>query len=124
MEKILKITDTDFGYKIITDKQIIEFDMDMDGQCCEVFGYFLTEDNIDDFINSNLIDIELTDTLLNTKKYDKEITEDMKDELATIFVNINTSNGLLQFVAYNSHNGYYGHNIKITSNQLNYEQTL
>ena len=27
-----------------------------------------------------------------------------------MFVNINTSNGLLQFAAYNNHNGYYGHN--------------
>ena len=32
--------------------------------------------------------------------------------------------GYLQFVAYNSHNGYYGHEAVLISKQLNYEEDL
>ena len=32
-----------------------------------------------------------------------------------MFVNINTSNGALQFAAYNEHNGYYGHEAVVIS---------
>ena len=36
-----------------------------------------------------------------------------------VFVNFDTSAGLFQLVAYNQHNGYYGHEVLVVSNELN-----
>lgn len=41
-----------------------------------------------------------------------------------VFINLETNKGTLQFVLYNSHNGYYGHCSSITSTQLTLEKTL
>jgi hypothetical protein len=131
METILRIEETSFktkengwssfdGFQVITDKQTIKLGIESGQSCCEQYGYFMSEDDYSEFINSNLISIEITDTCLNTKKLEQE-------ELYSpdcMFVNLNTSKGLLQFVAYNSHNGYYGHDAVVVSEQLNYEETL
>ena len=45
-------------------------------------------------------------------------------EGGVMFVNITTSKGVLQFVAYNEHNGYYGHSACVISKQLNHEECL
>jgi hypothetical protein len=41
-----------------------------------------------------------------------------------MFVNIDTSRGRLQFVAYNAHNGYYSHEATVSSKQLHYDTSL
>ena len=41
-----------------------------------------------------------------------------------MFVDIVTDRGVLQFVAYNIHNGYYGHEAKVISTQLEHNETL
>ncbi|MEL3959481.1 hypothetical protein NST17_20225 [Caldifermentibacillus hisashii] len=41
-----------------------------------------------------------------------------------MFVDIITSNGTLQFVAYNEHNGYYGHEAKVISTQIEHSEFL
>lgn len=46
------------------------------------------------------------------------IVSNMKEDLdagSAMFINVETTNGLLQFVAYNEHNGYYGHEVKLVS---------
>ena len=71
----------------------------------------MSEDDFADFIGAQLIDIKIVDTALNVTelKMEDELKGGGLDAGDTMFVNINTSEGLLQFVAYNSHNGYYGH---------------
>lgn len=132
MEKILKIEEIEFyvnkwcteiGYKITTTQQEIFVLIDNFQCCCESFGYLTTNDNINDFVGSNLFDIKLTDTSLNTKLLEKEFPYGF-DEGGIQFVDLNTSNGALQLAVYNSHNGYYGHSIRITSRQLNYKGSL
>mgnify|MGYP006374940981 FL=1 len=131
MEKILRIEETNFktkendwnsyeGYKIITDKQTIKLGISNEQSCCERSGYFMSEDDFSEFIGANLIDLAITDTCLNTKKLEEE--ELYEPDL--MFVNLNTDKGLLQFVAYNSHNGYYGHSAVVVSEQLNHEEVL
>ncbi len=131
MEKILRIEETNFktkendwnsyeGYKIITDKQTIKLGISDEQSCCERSGYFMSEDDFSEFIGANLIDLAITDTCLNTKKLEEE--ELYEPDL--MFVNLNTDKGLLQFVAYNSHNGYYGHSAVVVSEQLNHEEVL
>lgn len=114
------------GYQISTNKQIVKFLIDDESACCEHWGYFLSEDDVNKFIGSHLLDITLTDTALNTQKLKENQLDDREnlDGGDIIFVNVHTSVGILQFTAYNAHNGYYGHEVKIISNQLNHEEIL
>lgn len=124
-ELILKIEETTFddmcGFIITTTKQTIKLGISDYQCCCENYGYFMSEDNLNEFINSELIKIEIADTLL---KENTEFDVNSMYEGDVMFVNIHTNNGLLQFVAYNEHNGYYGHTAIIKSEELNYETVL
>jgi hypothetical protein len=131
MEKILIIEETNFetkendwcsyeGYQIITDKQTIKLGISDGQSCCERSGYFMSEDDFSEFIGANLIDLAITDTCLNTKKLEEK--ELYVPDL--MFVNLNTDKGLLQFVAYNSHKGNYGHLAVVVSDQLSHEEIL
>lgn len=127
MEKIISIKEVDFkkdkyttfsGFEIKTTEQIIQFGIYNKQCCCEDWGYFITNDTTDEFINAVLLDVKIVDECLNTQK-----TPDLY-EGGVMFVNIETSVGTLQFTAYNSHNGYYGHDAVIYSNQLTEEWIL
>lgn len=130
MERIISIEKKSFnlkndwytydGYIIKTEKQEIKVGIDNDQACCEEWGEFMSEDDLSTFIGSNLISIYVTDTAL--KSYDIDIN-DLYDG-AVMFVNFETSKGVLQFVAYNIHNGYYGHDAIVRSEQLNITETL
>ena len=132
MEKILRIEETNFktkerswdgydGYQIITDRQTIQIGISDSQSCCEKFGCIITNDEIKEFIGAELLGISITDTALNNKKIE-EI--EYLDCGGAMFVNLETSEGLLQFVAYNSHNGYYGHEAVLISKQLNHDERL
>lgn len=120
METILKIEETSFdgkdGFIITTDEQSIKLGIDNGQSCCENWGYFMSEDDTSDFIGSKLIDIKITDELL--KPNDNFDVNDIY-EGGVMFVNLETDKGLLQFVAYNEHNGYYGHEACVISKQRN-----
>jgi hypothetical protein len=131
MEKIIRIEETVFkenpqqwfnyeGFQIITDKQIIKLGISDDQSCCEQTGYFMSEDNLKEFEGSNLLNIFLVDTNLNVERYNRENLYSPY----LMFVNIKTDKGLLQFVAYNDHNGYYGHSAIVISEQLNHKEVL
>lgn len=147
LEKILKIEEGSYklekrdwskdGFKITTNKQEIFLLIDSDTCCCENWGYFMTEDedSLNKFIGAAITDITLTDSLLKTIDFqpagdvDNDIFEEGKTKLNMyegdcMFVNINTNIGVLQFVAYNEHNGYYGHEAVVASNQLTHSTTL
>jgi hypothetical protein len=129
MEKIISITEHQTGamycnkegYKIITDKQEITMLIDAEQSCCESWGYLMSQDDFSDFIGAQLIDIKLVDELMNARGIEELQNS---EDVYTVFVNIYTSSGVLQFVAYNAHNGYYGHGVEIKSIQLTHETTL
>lgn len=100
--------------------------LDMFPGCCESFGYFLSEDNFSDYIGAELFSVERVNKALSTLKveYQKEISSDALDYGDVMFVNLNTSNGVLQFVAYNQHNGYYGHSAGYVTWNDSYTTTL
>lgn len=134
MEQILKIEEHQeevrwssmSGYAITTNEQVIKLLIDDEQSCCENFGYFMSEDDFNDFIGAQLIDIKITDTELKEgllEKYDLDI-ESEYFEGDVMFVDIVTSKGTLQFVAYNEHNGYYGHEAKVISKQINHDGLL
>lgn len=125
-EKILTIDETVFshsngnmeGYKVTTNKQQILVGIRSGQSCCEDFGYFMTNDNTEDFIGATLRDVRLTNTLLQVTDFNKEYSGNV------MFVNFETNKGTLQFVAYNDHNGYYGHEAVVVSTQLEYTDVL
>lgn len=131
-EKILRIEERNWknapddwsgydGYEIVTTDQTIRVGIS-DGQCCcESFGCIITNDDTKDFIGATLKGVSLTDTALNNKKIDEL---EYLDSGGAMFVNLETSKGLLQFVAYNAHNGYYGHEAVLISKQLNKSESL
>lgn len=104
------------GYKVTTNKRTIKFLILAEQDCCEAWGYFTSEDNLKEFIGAQLINVEVVDTAMNVVELklddiDKEERGDNEDRSTnTMFVNFQTSVELLQFVAYNNHNGWYGHN--------------
>lgn len=113
------------GFSIKTSKQEVLLLVTGGKVCCEDIGYLMSEDDVSDYIGSELLDIELTDVGLDVRSIQEEIKEDHQIESGGIvFVNIKTSSGLLQFVVYNYHNGNYGHRVMIRSNQLEYEEYL
>lgn len=131
MEKILRIEEATFqkegskystfeGYQIVTDKQTIKIGIENGQSCCEDWGYFMTEDDLTDFENAELISVDVVDTALKVEKL-KELNV---ESAYIMFVNFNTTKGLLQFVAYNDHNGYYGHDAIIISQQVTNEVVL
>ena len=105
------------GYEIVTDSQSIKLLIENEQNCCEGWGYLISEDNLDEFIGEHIYRISQTDTKLSTINLDMPI-EDYDRSMICIFINIETSKGILQFVAYNEHNGYYGHNVIISSKRL------
>lgn len=108
------------GYSITTDKQIIEMLISNGSECCENYGHICSEDDFDKFIGAKILKIYRVDQSLKSHKIDLDaINVDGESGLEdAVFINIETDRGLLQFVIYNFHNGYYGHYVIIKSNEL------
>lgn len=128
MEKIIKITEKSFntskyddydGFIIQTDKQLIKLGISNGQSCCETYGYFMSDDNLEEFVGASLLSLNIVDDCLLPKKLEDDFYEG-----GTMFVNIETDKGTLQFTAYNSHNGYYSHEAVVISEQLNHDEYL
>lgn len=108
---------------ILEDNSILYFCIDNYQQCCESSGYITTLDSkdFDNLIGATLYNIEYIGTDL--KKYEVEFnTLKQLDSVLSecMFINIYTSEGKFQFVAYNSHNGYYGHDVLYCTGRENF----
>jgi hypothetical protein len=118
MERIKEIEDYGDGFKIVTDAQTIDLHMDTDASCCENPGYFLSEDDPSQFIGAAVLSVRVVNEALTNVEVPDVY------EGGVMFVNIETDKGLLQFVAYNSQNGYYGHEARVTCAQLTHSEYL
>jgi len=123
MEYIKEIKDLDAstgmdGFLVVTSEQEITLGIDNSSSCCETWGHFWCNDDVKEFIGARVVGVTLTNEALITKKA-PDIYEGR-----VMFVNIETDRGVLQFVCYNSHNGYYGHTAKVMCNQLTHEEVL
>lgn len=131
MEKITEIKEiTDYsdwsgmdGFEVVTTKQSIKLLIDNGQSCCERWGYFWCNDSPSDFIGATVRSVSLTDLELNEAKM-KENDVASLYEGGIMFVNIDTDRGVLQFVAYNEHNGYYGHEAVVSCTQLKHSEYL
>ena len=122
--KIVKIEDTTWGrfdgYVLTLEGgSQVKLGINNGQCCCENWGYLISEDDLSEFVGSEYHGVEVVDTKL--------AHVEMRDiyEGSCMFVNINTSNGVLQFVAYNEHNGYYGHEaVVIVDGTTTHSETL
>ena len=122
------------GFKIQTNQQEIYLLISNYQDCCESFGYFVCDDDYCKFIDSEIISVSTVATDLNKSIVLSKLNEklgwqadNINDHLdcgGVMFVEIMTNIGPFQFAAYNSHNGYYGHNALIVSKDLNHEVVL
>lgn len=103
------------GYLIETTHRKIEFLISNSQYCCESWGYTSTSDNLEEFIGSEFLDMSTvcSDDGMNRFKSKLDLlTYEHVTENAE-FITLNTSVGELVFAIYNSHNGYYGHEVNI-----------
>lgn len=117
------------GFLVQTNKRNIKLLILAEQDCCEDWGYFLSEDDFQTFYGSEIKSIEVVDEALRSTELRIHAIEqqhnDGERDTSTMFVNFNTSSGLLQFVAYNNHNGYYGHRaIFMIDDKIEKEETL
>ena len=134
MERIIEIKDYEAkegytsvaGFEVVTTAQRIKLFIDNDSSCCENWGYFWCNDNPQDFIGAELREVRLTDTALNEAQMKANDLDpnDKRFEGGVMFVNLETDLGTLQFVTYNQHNGYYGHEAKVQCTQLTHAECL
>lgn len=112
------------GFEIVTYERTIRLVIDDESSCCESWGYFLTEDDTSKFLGATILSIELTDTNRSNRVFGSYVRPEDREESKTyesldegdvMFVDIKTDRGTLQFVAYNAHNGYYGHEARVLS---------
>lgn len=121
---------TEAGFQVLTTEQVITLAIDDEAFCCETWGYFLTEDDAAKFVGEKLLGVAITDTNRSHRRFptDWDVGHDENDLHLdggdVMFVDIETSRGILQFVAYNAHNGYYGHEARVSSTQLTHSAVL
>ena len=105
------------GYEIITEKNKILVLIQDGQQCCEQAGYISSDDDLKSFIGADLREVNLTDTALNKTVVSKKIGLNLDSDCLSIqFVDFVTDKGTFQLAVYNSHNGYYGHDITVRIN--------
>lgn len=113
------------GYVIETEDETIQILVQNEQQCCENCGYIVSEDELSQFVGANILEVSVVDESLITTVLNKlPVVEDDYTYLEAVFVNVNTDKGLLQFAVYNAQNGYYGHEIRILSKELNYTNVI
>lgn len=107
------------GFKIKTNKREIYILVSNGSSCCENWGHIASEDDTKSFIGAEIIKYRCVD---NADYKDCELTKKNAGEYVDVydcaFIDLETSRGTLQFAVYNSHNGYYGHDIRIVERPL------
>jgi hypothetical protein len=121
MAKILTIEETTFsagkwpdydGFVITTDSGDVKVGIANFQSCCETWGYVISNDNLAEFTGAGLLSVVVVDEAL------EHVEVPVSYEGSCMFININTSVGTLQFVAYNNHNGYYSHDAVVIENGI------
>lgn len=112
------------GFLIVTEEQTIKVGIDNGQNCCESWGYLASQDDLSGFSGAVLLNIKVTDAELRAYTVDELPTKSEWEGGSAMFVDFETDRGVFQIVAYNSHNGYYGHEAVVISRDLNYEEYL
>lgn len=96
----------------LDDGSEIKFGIDNSQSCCEQWGYLAPKDDVKDFIGAVLLSVKEVDTFPEgVAKHDwiDEALNSTWGEFGWQGIEVQTNKGVLQFVVYNNHNGYYSH---------------
>jgi hypothetical protein len=106
---------------LLDDATTYHFGIYNKSSCCEDWGFLSTEDDLTKFVGSEFISLDR----VTTDELPRSEDDWYSDEGGTVFVNVETSLGQIQFTAYNHHNGYYGHSVVLYKNdELVWGETL
>ena len=108
------------GFKITTNKQVMKMLIDDESSCCESWDILASEKDFSEYIGAEIQEVVQVDEQLMPYAD----MQDSIDEGGSVMVNIVTNKGTIQFVAYNNHNGYYGHQVTFESTQLKIDECL
>lgn len=101
------------GVKIIlSDGTEILFGIENVQNCCERWDYLHSHDNVQDFVGAEFLGLEEKNTwpeFIKDEYAENALKDSGWNEVGFQAIDIRTSKGLLQFVVYNEHNGYYSH---------------
>lgn len=118
----LAVYGSEMGHQIITSKQTVLLAIDDEGSCCETWDCFF-HTATEEFVGAELLGVERAEEALACIGI--SAAEDLETYEANILhVNIITDRGVLQWTAYNNHNGYYPHGVRVVSQQLKLEDSL
>ena len=108
------------GYQLnFTDNSVCELLIDNGQNCCESWGYLASNDVLEEFYGAEIVEATITDMTSDTKFFDRIVVESEGSEYEVpgcVFITLRTTKGDLQLVAYNAHNGYYGHDVVVKFN--------
>lgn len=120
MAKILSIKEATVGhlegFEVVTETDTHFVGISNVQNCCEDWGYLITEDEPEEFVGCELLHVCYTG-----ERYGELFTQAI-DELPygenseAYFVTFLTDIGNFQIVVYNEHNGYYGHKVAYLKN--------
>ena len=104
-----------FGVKIVTENHIIRAYISPERDCCERYGAMLSQDDLSEYVGSELRKIYLTNTALKTEhiSYIRAEKSSSTEYDNIQFINFETGKGTFQLTVYNCDNVYYGHDIVI-----------
>lgn len=107
----------DIGGRVTTDTREISLLISNGQQCCESWGFTISQDEPTWFIGAELVRVDVVDDKLNVTEHTTTEDDDDEDdgETQVMFVNFVTSRGVFQMTVYNQHNGYYAHTAKLVS---------
>ena len=108
------------GLHIKTEKNEIWFLIDNSQNCCEEWGYISSEEDYTAFIGAEYLGYDN----IKAGNLMQKLHGTWEEEQGTVFLNVQTSKGLLQFAVYNYHNGWYGHNVICVINDKIEEKTI
>ena len=119
MNKILEIkeywNEEYDGYEIKTENDTYYFLIENGQSCCENWGYISSDEDLSKYIGKELLSIDVVNR--GCKKIVDILDDDCVYEDDCVFINLNFSDmSELQLAVYNSHNGYYGHEVVFIKN--------
>lgn len=102
------------GFRIETEDEEMYFLIDNLQSCCENWGtYLYTPEDLREYVGADYLGYDESSCSEIENGLKSEYVE--SDEIC--FLNIHTSKGIIDFAVYNSHNGFYAHDVvlKITN---------
>lgn len=95
------------GVRIVLDNgEEIFFGINMASNCCEQYDYLHSVDDPEEFVGATFVRLDEKDTWPENVGEEEPTYWDCGGFQA---IDIVTDCGVMQFVVYNSHNGYYSH---------------